>query len=708
MTVDQETIQAKLAKLRKESEHFLTGEGDPLAHLLRPRQVDNTPHLPHQRTGFLAEADEAARSDDSKKIDDLVHDLPMMEAIKLWGKQQSNFPKVGETSVRIRCPKPEHPDRNPSASAELVESVYRCHACQEGGDKYTLAAIHHGFGRDYQDGKNFVELKKKIAADLGYVITTSGGQTKLTRPGEPQEAAQESTPPQPAPIVHENPQPAPQPLQQLEDGSWFNPATGELVHQDDTSSQPAPQTPQAPQQGPTPIPIDLDDYDDEEEHIRVQPSFNWVPLGRNGSFLDAYMKCAQERSYPVEFGLAGALLCLSFIGNREITLVGEEPVNTSLGIVTVAGTGVGKSRALRDAQKIMAEVMPWQGAEFAIGSGGHIVPGHGVKAISGAASGENLIRQFEDTIKTQKGTDYQGNPIYESEQHPVNGLISFEELSHLVGKSSTQGSTMRERVMAFLDAQPIIENTTNTQGSYRAVNPFASLYTSVQPKVVHQLLNEKDENSGYINRLIFITGNAKMPDYGRSTPVSFDPAVKALADLKSHWDSVTEKMVRYETAAFQEMVRYQSEVSHKLKTSGDGMMGRIDVLYWKIITLLAINERTTLVTLDIVNKAKTLHEYLINTYRYVAKEIYDPQADVVNSKDSRILRVVHRLTEQARKKGAQTTHDLAIPKWVIKSRVQNHFSAPEFNRMLDALVETGELVRLEVQNGHRYIRHEDA
>ena len=58
------------------------------------------------------------------------------------------------------------------------------------------------------------------------------GQTHLTKPEEPQEQPQQ--PQQPAeqpnpPSTSENPTFAPQQLQQLDDGSWFNPTTGEVM-----------------------------------------------------------------------------------------------------------------------------------------------------------------------------------------------------------------------------------------------------------------------------------------------------------------------------------------------------------------------------------------------------------------------------------------------------------------------------------------------
>lgn len=686
-TPDTQTIKERIAALKEQQPTFTTPDGNPM-----PSMPTQPKPAQFRKQGLIAQAKELSLSDDAKHIDDLVNALPMQEAVNLWGKPQNDFKRVGGNTVLIRCPKPEHPDHNPSASCDIAQGLWHCHGCQEGGDKYALAALHHGIA-DYQSGKNFVDLKHKIAADLGYTITETAGTTTLTPPTPPQPAFQpvDLNAVNPAP-----PAPAVQPLQQLDDGTWYDPATGEIA-------APAP----APVPSPTFQPVSFDDIEDEPE-LRIKPQLDWLPVGKNRSFIDTYMKSIERDEYPEAFAFASALLCLSFVAGRNVTLEGKRKVRASLGVVTVAGTGIGKTRALNDAKDILEEVMPWKKAEIALMTGGHIVPGSGVIAPAGVGSGENLIRQFEDILKVPNGTNADGTPAYTEERFPVNGLINFEELSQFVGKASATGSTLRERVFSFLDTPKKVESMSNTAGSYRAVKPFACMYTSVQPGMIHELLNSKDEHSGQINRLLFFTGDQKAPDHTDLVPIDLGPAVKALQELKAFWGGLGDTTITYERDALLAMDHYQRTVSAPLEQSGNGMMGRLRLTFWKFLILICVNEQSTVVTKDIIGKAIHLHQYIIETYKYVSGELYDPTSvDRKDRPEDKILDRVKRVGDEKKKKGAQTPTEYGLTATEIRKGVIRHFdvfSSPTqaLNRTIEALVETGALTKHQGQRGSRY------
>ena len=696
---DKSQILANINKLREST----TPPTDPHSAAPAPMPGHFSPQpTTFRKGGIVDKATEVTLTDADKDLTDFLDGIPMMDALKAWGKPQKTYRSVGPQSVLIRCPKPEHPDNNPSASCDLVEGVYRCHACAEGGDRYTMAALHHGFNMaTHQDGRNFRELKKKMALDLGYTITESAGTTTLKAP----------TPKPPA-----NPAPASD-LIHLEDGNWLDPATGELVN------PPAPQPVELPTPQPVeltggvfsaepqlaPQPVDFSELIEEETVAHVAPSLDWVPLGRNRSFIDTYMKYVSEMSYPDEYGFAAALLCLGFIGERRVNLVNEEPTHGNLGIITVGGTGIGKTRAVRHAQDFLNEVVPWKGAELALGTGGQIVPGTGVKDIVGAASGENLIRQFEDVVKVPNGTSADGTPHYEEVWMPVNGLIVFEEYETFIGKASATGSTLRQRLMGFMDGSSKIENTTNTQGNSKAVSPFASLYTSIQPAVVHRIMNEHDEQTGFLNRVVFVTGQPKASTYYRKTPVDKAPVIKALREVRDYWQAVTDPVLDLTPDAEDKAREHLSTVIEPLKRSGQGIFGRLDVTFHKAMVLICVNEMTTTVTPDIVAKAIHLTNYFIETYRYVNRELYDPSTNPsVDTLDDRILKRVHEVVKKKKDKGAEAIEEYAATRTDIRRSVARHINRPGatpsqvLNRALSALVEAGELVAVNIARGTAY------
>ena len=694
---DKNQILANINKLREST----TPPTDPNSAAPAPVPGHFSPQpATFRKGGIVDKATEVTLSDADKDLTDFLDGIPMMDAIKVWGKPQKTYRSVGAQSVLIRCPKPEHPDNNPSASCDLAKGVFHCHGCQVHGDRYTMAALHHGFNTaTYQDGKNFRDLKKKMALDLGYTITESAGTTTLKAP----------TPKPPA-----NPAPASN-LVHLENGDWLDPATGELV--DPPSVQPVelptPEVSATPfQPTPTPVPVTFGSDEEEEEEgvgVRVKPKLDWVPLGKNRSFIDTYMNAVERDEYPSEFAFASALICLSFIAGRHIKLKAKRNVVAPLGIVTVAGTGVGKTRALNDALKVLKEVMPWKGAELAIGSGGQVVPGTGVKSIKGVGSGENLIRQFQDLVKVPKGVDSNGEPMYEEVESPVNGVISFNELSQFVGKASLTGSTLRERMFDFIDFADEVKSSSNTAGSYRAVWPYACLYSSIQPSIIHKVLTESDEHSGQLNRFLFFTGEPKKADHTDLTPIDLTPAIDRFKELNNYWSTKGDLVIDYTDDALKMMADYLDSTLVPLERSGSGLLGRLRVTFWKMLLLICINEMSDVVTPDIIEKGKRLMTYLTATYGYVAGELYDPSGlhDDNNLEDVIIARV-RKLQQKAIDAGVEGVEDAAVTATEIRRGVDRQLKkmSPSptqlFNRTIAALVELGALGKVNTGGGARY------
>lgn len=671
-TPDSQIIKERIAALKAQQPSFTTPDGQPMPSIpIQPKPAQ------FRKAGLLQQAKELSLSDDAKAIDELVEALPMQEAVNLWGKPQTDFKRTGANSVLIRCPNPAHPDRNPSANCDLEQGLFNCFGCDASGDKYALAALHHGIP-DYQSGKNFVDLKHKIATDLGYTITETAGTTTLTPPATPQVL-------QPVDLNAVNPAPpapAVQPLQQLDDGTWYDPSTGEIT------------TPPAPTPQPVIQPVSFDDIEDEPE-LRLAPHLDWLPVGKNRSFLDRYMNCTQRDRYPDSLAFSAALTCLAFVGGRDVTIDMQDPIMGNFGMVMVANTGVGKSRAFAHAWRVLREVMPWKNAELAITSGGHVIPGHGVKAIPGSGSGENMIKQFEDTVKIQKGVDFKGDPVYEDEHYPVNGLISFNEFSQFVGKSSATGSTMRERVMDFLDGREEISNDTNTQGSYKAVKPFACMSTAVQPAVVHRLMSENDEASGFLNRFMFFTGSKKPRPVTKVPPVDMSDATAAMKELKAFWDAQGPTKID-DDAVWNDKYAYLKSVSDPLEENGSGIYGRLEALFHKLLILICINECSTVVTPDILDKAIHLHQYFIKTFEYVSEEMYNPLStpsgkSAVSHNEDKIIERLMKVMKAKKDAGAQTIEQYGASAREIHTGTRKTINLEQLNRTLKQMVEIGAL-----------------
>lgn len=127
-------------------------------------------------------------------IDRLLDNLDIITTyVKFCGKM---VPRVGNRteSIMISCPKPDHPDKNPSAWVNTQSGQWYCAACEQGGDKYDIAAHNLGYpvpGYKTTQRHLFPQLRRDMAKRLGYTVVRglSGRSEFLVPPsGEQLEA----------------------------------------------------------------------------------------------------------------------------------------------------------------------------------------------------------------------------------------------------------------------------------------------------------------------------------------------------------------------------------------------------------------------------------------------------------------------------------------------------------------------------------------
>lgn len=237
-----------------------------------------------------------ARSEDESAIDGILDGLGIVEAYRKWiGK--SPVDSGGKTeSIMVSCPKPDHTDANPSAWLNSDKGTWFCGACQQGGDKYDFAAWHFGMGvPDYKSKERFPELRKQMAAELGYVIrhTPSGHEYAEKLEEEPG-----------AKIV-------------------ALPTTYDPVQAD------------------------------------FKPSINWRSLFPEGTFLRIWMDQTSKGSIPEEYYVWLGLMAVGAGIGPDATLIDSNPVKGNLFTCLVGSSGSGKSRAMATLEKLLRRALPY-------------------------------------------------------------------------------------------------------------------------------------------------------------------------------------------------------------------------------------------------------------------------------------------------------------------------------------------------------------
>lgn len=349
-----ETLAAKLARIRAEKAARVSA-APPQTPTIVPDRHD---------ADLIPDVPEGAyeRTDADREVDRVIDNIGVVEAyVKYIGKM---VPKAGRKreSIMVSCPKPEHPDRNPSAWLNSDTDTWFCGTCDEGGDKFDFFAWHFGFPvPGYKEGEHFVALRQKVAEDNGVVTVRdplSGKARTLT--------VIEDTDPEPAPLpttVIEPDEPA---------------VRAPAAPAEPTSDSPATVTS---------IPTALT-WEDEDEIIDY-PTVNWRTLAPTGTFLHEWMEQTSKDDLPDEFYFWLGMQALGFAIGRETELGDNPHVRGNLFLCLYGGTGMGKSRATGHLTRLLREALPYD-HEDTTNTGTYLMPSPG--------SAEALVDGFSKPV----------------------------------------------------------------------------------------------------------------------------------------------------------------------------------------------------------------------------------------------------------------------------------------------------------------------
>lgn len=394
------------------------------------------------------------RTETDNEIDQLTNGIDILDAYAKWcGKM---VPKVGKKteSIMISCPMPDHRDRTPSAWINTDKQTWYCGTCNFGGDKYDIAAFHYGID-DYKTGKNFPDLKRRIAEDEGYVIKRTMTGVEYIEP-----IREESDSTLPA-------------LAGAEPAEHF---------------------------GANPDKSEPDDDDDEDDDDEQDTGPLGLDLNRltpmDSKFLRPLMDIACTDDAPWEFYFWQGLQLLGLAVGRDTVLDDRHPVTGNLFLCLTSDTGNRKSTTINAIRKLVREAFPYDQKDPV---------NEGVKIIGEPGSAEHLIDAFNKPVY---------DPDDEKEKEvlrfaPVRGLVEYSEFSMLTSRGSRSGSALKPTLHSFYDCEDEVSTGSRAHGDTIAHEPFAAVITTVQPKVLRELLTRDDALSGFLNRWIFVYGTTK-------------------------------------------------------------------------------------------------------------------------------------------------------------------------------------------------------
>ena len=644
----KETFQERLARIKAEQEARKGGltlvkpEPAPAAPVTDERHVEHDADLiPDVEPGY-------ERNETDEEIDRLIDGIDILDGYRKWcGKME---PKVGKKreSIMVSCPKPEHRDSNPSAWLNLDKDTWFCGSCQEGGDKFDIAAFHYGFPvPGYKDGKNFPDLRRRIAEDLGYVIKkTLGGQEYVERIETETDEA-EATPDEVTP-------------------EGVSESTGVSDHESVTTAPSRLSPDDEPVATITALPSVLDE-------VLEYPEIDWYAITPPDSFLRRWMEATSKDDLPDEFYFWLGMQALGLAAGRNTTMADYPPVNGNLFVCLFGPSGQGKSRAQRALTDLLYEALPYDHDDPA-STGTYIVPSPG--------SAEALVDSFS-------------KPIYDPSDPKkllghglVRGLVRFDELSTLTGRSARSGSVMKPQMMALYDGEKQLDLKSRGAGHVIAFMPFASCVTSTQPKAIRDLLVASDADSGFLNRWIFATGREKPAVWYGRKPLDISPCVPLLRAVRGWCGSVSSIPMSEEAERlwwdFAENVYAPAR-----REEDQSLLTRCDLHIKKIMLLFAIDRKETVISAQTAADAISLWEYLRRSYKMLGGEI-----GMGPLEDARVV-VMDTIRRY------EMRHKKAISRRELRNLIAHSkkVNIENYVRVLKLLVEVGDIEEVIVKTG---------
>lgn len=577
-----------------------------------------------------------------QEIDRRVDEIDILDIYRRYVGKMDPDPRGRRESIMISCPRADHHDADPSAWVNLDDQLWYCGGEQEGGDKYDMIAVARGdYNRTYQQGKNFPELKREIYEDffgpLPELRRTPGGETYLVPVTE--DEGVESSP--------------------------------------DASSSSSTNTPSStdpedadPSASVTVLyPTEDDGPDDDSAQAEVEqaiPVIPWKKIFPVNTFMYEYIKAVDEDDLPTEYHIFNGLGLVGLaVAKRALLADGAAPVYPNLFSCLFGPSGMGKSRSMRPMISTAREALPFDRNDDS---------NQGCMVAPMAGSPEALIDLFAWDLYDP------ADPKKVIGQKPVTGLVRYDELSGLVGRSNRVGNPLKPTLMEFYDTYHEVSTSSRGHGTVKATEPFATLVTSTQPRAIRSVLLNSDVDSGFVNRFIFVMGHAKRSiPFGAEAP-DMTAAIKQLQQLHA-WSllSSSGRRIKMSDAALERFNEFYWEQLEQFKMSDDSIMSRIPLQMKKLLLLIVLNEKLSEVEVEHVEKMILFFPYIQATYAYLSGDLGTGERQEY---DNAVLEAVRAFQD--------TTGRGATPRDIM-ARLARRFdrSASAVRRALDDLCAVG-------------------
>lgn len=546
---------------------------------------------------------------------------------------------------QAQCPFPDHPDTHPTMSMNYHDDTWKCHGtCDRGGDILTLGAIRFNYDVDsYQSREAFPGLVRDLADAFGIEPVVR----IVTQDETPEPEARDSS--------RESENCAPTAGTAGKTAGQSQESSSEPSREDDSTVAPV-----------ITLVGEEDDEDDLIDLGKRVPVVDWVNLLPEDTFLGKFMRIARGDDMPEANWFWHGMLAVGLAVGKNAFLSHNNsmPVYPNLFVCFYSGSGQGKSRPARTVNDMLHAAIP-----FDINDPDKQ---HGVMFVANPESAQAVIRQFHYPIHED---DDPKKPIIG--YHDVRGLLRYGELATLIGKSHYSGSTLKTQLHDFYDCEKVINSQSQTHGRIEAHDAFMSVTATAQPRAIREVLAKADVDNGFANRWVYVIGHDKRAmDFPPN--LDFTPCVLSLQAIHE-WAEIMTRPIGLEPAAYDTFAEFFYDKLAPIRTQDEPMLKRLDLTIRKIITIFSCNAREADATVDTVEKALSLYDYLVAGYRML-------DADMSTSEQQELQEAIMTAAKKCVKKGINPTFGNI---WSTLS--MRHRDSSRVRRTLDDLQALGQI-----------------
>lgn len=519
-------------------------------------------------------------------------------------------------SIKVRCPNPNHTDKNPSAWVNTDKDVIYCAVCDQGFDLFDLAAIFYGYPvPNYKTDKElFKRLRDQIAEDFGITVRPGLAGPKISRAVD---------------------SPAGSPG--LEGGAVSASQPDKTAGQGQDAQEPAKSEPTV-----------LAFPTEPPEEPTIWPTVDFEALGIWGTFLGNWVRYSQEIDQTPEYFLSSGFMAIGFaVGRNAILADGYPGIRPNTMVCIVAPSGIGKSRSIEQFQSLLDSALPDDDPSI-----------HGVQQFITPGSGETIIDYFAQKKDT-------GDPI------PIKGLIEFNEFSDMSKRAGRSSSTMESTIMKFYDQhRPIGRGTVGMK--VKAVDHHLAIMTSTQPRLIRRYLSREQVDSGFVGRWSFACGEPRVLP---SRLAVLHPPPKVIEQLQEIYEFYeTRKIVlEYTPEALSLWDEFYHDQIAPLKRdiSTSSIYSRLDLHCKKNMSLFAYNDLAERLERSHVESAIAHYPYLYRTLEFVqgnigVSEVDDCAEAIEKYIEGRVASKKPNPTPHEIRKAVQNRHDIELIKRTLE------------------------------------------